>query len=152
VDHYGTGAEGGLFPGKLRAPDVTPGAVLRPRLHTTLDLGIRRGVVIVSAPAGSGKSHFVAEWCAHHQGVPMDVAWVALDHADRDPARFLRYVTAAIGATPAGQHAMAAIAPLPPLTPPDEHYKVAVAEATTHLRGDVVLVLDRFEELVASER
>ena len=81
----------------------------------------------------------------------MDVAWVALDRADRDPARFLRYVTAAIAATPAGQHAMAAIAPLPPLTPPDEHYKVAVADAMTHLRGDVVLVLDAFEDLVGSD-
>jgi LuxR family maltose regulon positive regulatory protein len=46
---------------------------------------------------------------------------------------------------------LAAIARLPPLTPPDEHYKLAVADAMTRLRGDVVLVLDAFEELVGSE-
>jgi LuxR family maltose regulon positive regulatory protein len=52
--------------------------------------------VLVSAPAGSGKSTLVAGWAAAHGG---PVAWLQLEQSDADPARFWVSVIAAIGQT-----------------------------------------------------
>ena len=43
-------------------------------------------LVLVSAPAGSGKSTLVAGWAATHPG---RVAWLQLEGSDSDPARCL---------------------------------------------------------------
>lgn len=139
-----------LLPGKLATPEVTCDAVARPPLEAFVDAGIDAGIVIVCAPAGTGKTHLLAEW-SRRQRTPRDVAWVTLDPADRDPSRFLRYVIAAIAGTPAGREAVAGLGAPPPLTRPDEGYLGAVADAMGRLSGDVVLVLDSFENVVGSE-
>lgn len=51
-------------------------------------------LVIVSAPAGSGKSTLVAASLAD---AAAPFAWLQLDVADNDPVRFWRYLAAAIG-------------------------------------------------------
>lgn len=53
-------------------------------------------LVLVSAPAGSGKSTLVAAWAAAHSG---PVAWLQVEESDADPARFWVSVVAAIGRT-----------------------------------------------------
>ena len=58
-----------------------------------LDEGLARGRVLVCAPAGSGKTALLADW-ARGDGRP--VAWLGLDGGDSDPARFWRYVMAAL--------------------------------------------------------
>ncbi len=81
---------------KLRAPAPPTRLVERGRLAAVLDSADAAQVplVLVSAPAGSGKSTLVAGWSALHEG---SVAWLQLDEADADPARFWVSVTAAIG-------------------------------------------------------
>ncbi|MEZ5258613.1 MAG: LuxR C-terminal-related transcriptional regulator [Ilumatobacteraceae bacterium] len=82
---------------KLRAPTPPPRLIDRSRLATVLrdanaaDLPL----VLVSAPAGSGKSTLVAGWADEYRG---SVAWLQLEESDSDPARFWVSVTAAIGA------------------------------------------------------
>ena len=49
-------------------------------------------MVLVSAPAGSGKSTLVAAW----QQQRTDCAWLQADAADGDPARFWGQVVATI--------------------------------------------------------
>ncbi len=82
---------------KLRAPHVPSWMVIRPRLRARLDAGLRAGrpVTLVSAPAGFGKTTCVSSWV----GTVEDraVAWLSLDPADDDPARFLAGVVAALG-------------------------------------------------------
>src|SRR5262249_36568536 len=51
-------------------------------------------LVLVSAPAGSGKSTLVAGWAANGARA---VAWLQLEESDADPARFWVSVVAAIG-------------------------------------------------------
>jgi LuxR family maltose regulon positive regulatory protein len=139
-----------VLSGKLRHPDRCPTAVVRRRLERMLDDGVARGVVVISAPAGTGKTHLVAEWSLSRQQTPRDVAWLTLDPGDRDPARFLRYIVAAVGTTDAGRDAMAGLAPLPPFTPVDEIYRAAIARAMSRLAGPVLLVLDDFQQVVGS--
>jgi len=74
-----------LLATKLHVPGPRPGFVPRPRLAARLEDGLARGVVLVCAPAGSGKTVLLADW-ARRGGRP--VAWLSLDAADNDPARF----------------------------------------------------------------
>jgi LuxR family transcriptional regulator, maltose regulon positive regulatory protein len=51
--------------------------------------GLSARLVLVSAPAGFGKTSLLAEWAAQH---PVPVAWVTLDEGDNDLSRFLTYL------------------------------------------------------------
>ncbi len=82
-----------LLATKLHVPGPRPGFVPRPRLAARLEEGLARGLVLVCAPAGSGKTVLLADW-ARRGGRP--VAWLALDAGDNDPARFWRHVVAAL--------------------------------------------------------
>ncbi|HEV3289807.1 MAG TPA: hypothetical protein VG123_12500, partial [Streptosporangiaceae bacterium] len=82
-----------LLATKLHVPGPPPGFVPRPRLAQGLGAGLARGRVLVCAPAGSGKTALLADW-ARDSGRP--VAWLGLDAGDSDPARFWRYVVAAL--------------------------------------------------------
>ncbi len=83
---------------KLRPPGPPARLVERARLGAVLDEADAGDVplVLVSAPAGSGKSTLMAGWAAVHPG---PVAWLQLEESDADPARFWVSVTAAIGRT-----------------------------------------------------
>jgi LuxR family maltose regulon positive regulatory protein len=78
---------------KLHVPRLGPGFVARPRLAERLEQGLGRGLVLVCAPAGFGKTALVADW-AHQARRP--VAWLSLDGADNDPARFWRHLLAGL--------------------------------------------------------
>src|SRR5262245_46164994 len=82
-----------LLATKLHVPRPQPGFVPRPRLVEAMGEGLARGRVLVCAPAGFGKTALLADW-ARGDGRP--VAWLGLDGGDSDPARFWRYVVAAL--------------------------------------------------------
>ena len=82
-----------LLATKLYLPWPQPGFVPRPRLVQALSEGLARGRGLVCAPAGFGKTSLLADW-ARSDGRP--VAWLGLDAGDNDPARFWRYVVAAL--------------------------------------------------------
>ena len=82
-----------LLATKLHVPGSRLGLVPRPRLAEHLDEGLGRGLVLVSAPAGYGKTVALAEW-ARRRRCP--AAWLSLDSGDNDPARFWRHVVAAL--------------------------------------------------------
>src|SRR5258708_25175119 len=82
-----------LLATKLHVPRPQPGFVARPRLAEALGGGVAYGLILVCAPAGSGKTALLAGW-APSGGRP--VAWLSLDAADNDPVRFWRHVIAAL--------------------------------------------------------
>jgi len=82
-----------LLAAKLHIPVPRPGLVPRPRLTARLDEGLVRGLALVCAPAGYGKTVLLADW-AGHSGRP--AAWLSLDPGDNDPARFWRHAVAAL--------------------------------------------------------
>ena len=82
-----------LLATKLHVPGPRAGFVPRPRLAQRLDEGADRGLVLVCAPAGSGKTVLLADW-ARRGSRP--AAWLSLDDADNDPARFWRHAVAAL--------------------------------------------------------
>ncbi len=82
-----------LLATKLHVPRPQPGYVPRPRLVQALSQGLARGRVLICAPAGFGKTSLLADWAG---GGGRPVAWLGLDAGDNDPARFWRYVVAAL--------------------------------------------------------
>ena len=82
-----------LLATKLNVPGPRPGFVPRPRLARRLDEGADRGLVLVCAPAGAGKTALLADWARSGQ---RPAAWLSLDVGDNDPARFWRHAVAAL--------------------------------------------------------
>src|SRR5690606_11272060 len=78
---------------KLYVPPPSLKAVLRPRLIERLNGGLHHKLLLISAPAGFGKTTLVSEWVA---GCGRPIAWLSLDEADNDPAGFLTYLVAAL--------------------------------------------------------
>jgi len=71
-----------------------PGArtIARERLLARLDEVLHHRFTLISAPAGFGKTTVVSNWVASRKPC---VAWLSLDPADSDPARFFTYLIAA---------------------------------------------------------
>jgi len=74
--------------GRFFRPPLPDGHVLRPRLCERLSAGLGGRLVLVSAPAGFGKSSLAVEFC---QGLPAHwhSLWLGLSPRDSDPGRFL---------------------------------------------------------------
>jgi LuxR family transcriptional regulator, maltose regulon positive regulatory protein len=87
------GGPGGLLATKLYLPRALPGFVARPRLLERLEEGLARGLVLVCAPAGFGKTTLLADWAWAGR---WPVAWLSLDEGDNDPVRFWRHLVAAL--------------------------------------------------------
>lgn len=85
---------GRLIDTKLRPPRLSEGYLTRPRLLAQLDRGLGQGFILVSAPAGYGKTSLVTDWLA--QRPTLKSAWVSLDENDNDLDIFLRYLTTAV--------------------------------------------------------
>lgn len=81
---------------KLRPPMPPRQLVRRSRLDDILDVAIdsRVRLILVSAPAGTGKSTLLTSWLA---GGTEAVAWLQAEEGDSDPTRFWSYLVEAIG-------------------------------------------------------
>jgi LuxR family transcriptional regulator, maltose regulon positive regulatory protein len=84
-----------LLKSKYTLPPLRPNLVARPRLIARLNANQHCRLVLISAPAGFGKTTLLAEWQAGQEGAGT-VAWLGLDEADNDPAQFLQYLIAAL--------------------------------------------------------
>ena len=92
---------------KLATPPVRPEHVPRPHLVDRLREHTSRGIVLVTAPPGFGKTALLAQFTAERAD---RTAWLTVDDADNDPARFLAHLAAAFRRVHpgAGSHALQA--------------------------------------------
>ncbi len=70
--------------------------VRRTRLLDSLMNGQDRKLVLVTAPAGYGKSSLLAQWVAEADKEGSRYCWLTLESEEADPKRFLAYVTFAL--------------------------------------------------------
>ena len=89
---------------KIRVPAARPRLIPRARLVERLNTDGGKGFILVSAPAGYGKTTLLAEWAQSLLNNDVSVAWYALDPSDDDPLPFSAYLVAsltqALGDTP----------------------------------------------------
>ncbi|MCA1780843.1 MAG: LuxR C-terminal-related transcriptional regulator [Dermatophilaceae bacterium] len=138
----------GLFHGKFRMPHLGPDALHRERLHDRIDTALDQGHLLVSAPAGTGKTYALITWAAQHRRHA--VAWLTLDEGDRDPVRLLRYALAAVGTTPPGRRIQDRFPVVIGATTVDDALLAHLSEVFAHLDDDVVLVLDNVDAIIGS--
>jgi LuxR family maltose regulon positive regulatory protein len=132
-----------LLATKLYLPSLRPNRVSRPRLLERLNQGLLPGVrlVLVSAPAGFGKTTLASEW-ARASG--LTTAWLSLDEADNDPVRFWHYAVAALQTVePALGQAMAAALDTP-APPPIESLLALLVNDLIQAPRELLWILDDY--------
>ena len=97
---------------KLRLPAGRPGAVVRQPLLSRLSEDRPARLVVISAPAGWGKTCLLRDW--RLADTASRTAWVSVDPGDNDPVRFWAHVIASVAGVSPGFGAAA----LPVLTAP----------------------------------
>jgi len=78
---------------KILLPRESPDLLRRPRLIDFLHANIERKLILISAPAGYGKTSLLTDF-AHD--TELAVCWYSLDSFDRDPSVFLCHLIAAV--------------------------------------------------------
>ncbi len=78
---------------KLAIPPLRSRLVARPRLFQKLSQGLDCGFILVSAPAGYGKSTLLSAWLKR---LDLPAAWLSLDDRDNDLSTFLAYLVATL--------------------------------------------------------
>src|SRR5271165_5427814 len=150
----GSPAPAALLETKFYVPRSRRDLVPRPRLAERLDRGSASKLVLVSAPAGFGKTTLLTEWLAAGPAAPADqrlAAWLSLDRGDNDPASFWTYVIAALrtAASGVGESTLALLqAPRPP---PIKTVLTALLNDLGAIAADIVLVLDDYHVIGARE-
>ena len=78
---------------KTRRPQLPPDWVARPRLSSKLVEALRHKLVVLSAPAGYGKTTLVIEALRDSK---KPVGWVSLESSDNIPGNFWNYFIMAL--------------------------------------------------------
>ena len=125
--------------------------VSRPRLIERLNAGLHHRLILISAPAGFGKTTLLSEWVHDLEtrffpenlvsGPPRPVAWISLDEGDNDPIRFWAYVVAALQTIPGLNEAGVGEAPLAALRSPQPP---PITSLLTALINEIALIPDHF--------
>ena len=135
-----------LLATKLHMPASRGGLVRRPRLTARLDEGLPRGVVLVCAPAGYGKTVLMADWVQRSEH---PAGWLSLDAGDNDPARFWRHAVAALDQARPGTGER--VGPLLGLPAPSSFQGLVTALINDLAGEQALLVLDDYH-LIGSQR
>ena len=135
---------------KLRPPEARPKLVSRPRLIEKLEPEADRRLTLVSAPAGFGKTTLLGAWAEERAARGHPVAWLSLDEGDNDPARFLSYLVAALGAAEEGIGESILAALRSPEPSQIEALTATLVNDMAALPGELDLVLDDYH-LIDSE-
>ncbi|MGC6329009.1 helix-turn-helix transcriptional regulator [Rhizorhabdus sp. FW153] len=74
---------------KLEAPRQPPSIVERPRLLSALSAVSGARVILLSAPAGFGKTTTLVQWRDHLLAAGEQVGWLTLDESDAEPRQLI---------------------------------------------------------------
>jgi len=147
-----------LLETKLFVPRARRGLVARPRLSERLDRGGASKLMLVSAPAGFGKTTLLAEWLAEWLDVgpaaptsQWSAAWLSLDKGDNDPASFWTYVIAALRTVAPGVGANALTLLQEPQPLPITTVLTMLLNDLGAIASDLLLVLDDYHVIDARE-
>mgnify|MGYP000121772619 FL=1 len=81
-----------LIPSKLSRPVRLEHTVVRERLLAKLSGANNYRLVLITSPAGYGKTTLISQWAAGKN----DLGWFSLDEGDNQQERFASYLIAAI--------------------------------------------------------
>lgn len=141
-----------LIQSKLLAPPLRADVVARARLCSRFEITDTLKLILVSAPAGFGKTTLVNDCLIKNSSVAC--AWISLDSDDNDEKRFLQQFVTAISTTTStteqiGEHSLAVLEAAQSVEA-DEVLAPLLNEATT-LNKPLCIILDDYH-LIKNER
>ncbi len=137
---------------KILLPRRPASLLTRPRLLELVDSYLDSRLILITAPAGYGKTSLLIDLA--HQ-IEMPVCWCALDELDRDPQRFAAHLIASIAQEfPSfGYESAAALGHITlSETDLDRLVTTIVNEAYDHIEEHFIIVLDDYHLVNHSEK
>jgi LuxR family maltose regulon positive regulatory protein len=135
-----------LLSTKLYVPSLRPNRVSRPRLIAELNTCLDKTLILISAPAGYGKTTLVSSWL---QEIKIPSSWLSLDEGDDDPIRFLQNFLAALQKiVPTIQPDLLSLLQRSQPAPNDMLLNILINEIAAH-GPPFVLILDDFHVIHA---
>jgi len=133
---------------KLHIPSPGKNIVHRPSLIDKLNTGLEKKLILVSAPAGFGKTTLLSDWI---KNIRIPATWVSLDKRDNELSEFLRYLVAGFQ-TIDGELAKTA-SPLlkAPQQPEAESILSLVLNDVLNYKENMILILDDFHVIQSRE-
>jgi LuxR family maltose regulon positive regulatory protein len=156
---------------KTYLPRPRTALIPRPALFARLDAGLTGRLILVSAPAGFGKTTLLSSWIEDcrlkiadcqsdiHQSTILNqqsqianpqFCWLTLDRSDNDPTRFWSYTIAALQTVEPGLAEDIRAALLAPSPPPLPALVSSLINAVSALGRPLILALDDYH-LIQSE-
>jgi len=135
--------ETSLLTTKLNIPPTRHELVARTHLYERLSECFNYNLVLVSAPAGFGKTTLLSEWIRSTKP-PINAAWISLDESDNDPVRFWDYIITALQKIQpdCGEKILPLLHSTP--QPTIETVLTALINDLSTITGDYVVVLDDY--------
>jgi LuxR family maltose regulon positive regulatory protein len=130
-----------LLQTKLQIPRRRIPAVVRSRLIARLNSGIGSKLILVSAPAGFGKTTLLTEWVASSR---YPSTWLSLDEHDNEPVPFLAYLIAALKKVKPGLGETALVLTNSPQEFPLEPVLTALINEITSIPDHFIVVIDDY--------
>ena len=133
---------------KLHIPPAGNNVVHRSGLFEKLNSGLSRKLILVSAPAGYGKTTLLSDWINQNK---IPASWLSLDNSDNDPAVFLGYVISGIQNIHQdfGQSALRLLNS--PTSPSVESIASLLINELLNISQNFLLVLDDFHLIKSNE-
>jgi len=133
---------------KLHIPPAGNNIVHRSELFEKLNLGLSRKLVLISAPAGFGKTTVVSDWIYQNK---IPAAWFSIDNGDNDPVDFLSYISSGIQSIHSefGQSALKLLNS--PNRPSVESIASLLINEILNIKQNFLLVLDDFHLIKSNE-
>ena len=131
---------------KFAIPRLPVPSVPRPHLLTLLEQGAQKALTLVSAPAGSGKTTLLAQWAAT---TPLSIAWLSLETAENDPARFLACLVASLAHLNGPRSTALQAAPPSEGADFEQILTPLLNDLQERLQKETVLILDDYHLLTA---
>lgn len=137
-------AKSNLLITKIHLPQLPLDWVARPRVSKKLEEALRYKLVLISAPAGYGKTTLVIEAL---RDFSQPVGWISLDASDNIPGNFWNYFILGLQSIIPGICQPALNALQSPQPPPAAWLMAAIINSIDRHEGDLILVLDDYHAI-----
>lgn len=133
---------------KLHIPSPTRNLVHRSKLFDKLNEGLNSKLILISAPAGFGKTMLISDWIDQNK---IPAAWYSLDNGDNATEDFLSYIILGIQKINTNFGAGALKLIQSSNSPNSESIASMLLNDILNINQDFLLVLDDFHVIVRSE-